>query len=96
MNHYSSIIPNNSNYMYRNSSSNFNSNSFPYNSYQNSTDDRFFLTPFLFGGLAGTALGYGIANNNQINRPPCCGWQQMPYYYPQQFPTFSNTNSFYY
>ena len=30
-------------------------------------DERCFLAPFLFGGLAGTALGYGIANNNQIN-----------------------------
>lgn len=30
-------------------------------------DERFFFAPFLVGGLAGTALGYGIANNNQIN-----------------------------
>ena len=29
--------------------------------------------PFVVGGLAGTALGYGIANKNQINNPrPCC------------------------
>ena len=33
---------------------------------QASSDDRFFFAPFLVGGLAGTALGYGIANNNQI------------------------------
>ena len=26
-------------------------------------DDRNLLVPFLFGGVAGTALGYGIANN---------------------------------
>ena len=94
MNHYNSIIPNNSNYMYRNDT--LYSNSFPYGGYQSSADDRFFLTPFLFGGLAGTALGYGIANNNQINRPPCCGWQPMPYFVPQQYSTFNNTNSFYY
>ena len=33
----------------------------------NSDEERFFFAPFLIGGLAGTALGYGIANNNQIN-----------------------------
>lgn len=40
--------------------------------------ERFFLAPFLVGGLAGTALGYGIANNN---RPP------YPMYPPMMFPT---------
>lgn len=89
------IIPNNSSTMYRNTSSLQNS-SYSYGSYPSSENDRFFLAPFVVGGLAGTALGFGIANNNQLNRPPCCGWQPMPYYYPQQVPTFSNTNSFYY
>ena len=84
---YKNIIPNNYQSMYRNN---------PQTLYNN--DDRFFLTPFVVGGLAGTALGYGIANNNQLNnRPPCCGWQMMPMpYYSQGYPTFSNTNSFYY
>ena len=89
------IIPNNSTTMYRNVGSLQNS-SCSYGNYQNPEDDRFFLAPLVVGGLAGTALGFGIANNNQLNRPPCCGWQPMPYYFPQQYPTFSNTNSFYY
>ena len=44
-----------------------------YNNYQdsfmyaNNDDDRFFFAPFLVGGLAGTALGMGIANNNQTS-----------------------------
>lgn len=54
----------------------------PYtNSYPNATGgegERFFLAPFLVGGLAGTALGYGIANNN---RPP------YPMYPPMMYPT---------
>ena len=61
--------------------------------------DRFFFAPFLVGGLAGTALGYGIANNNQINNNgrPCCGFYPMPYPgpFPTTFPTY-NTNTFYY
>lgn len=85
------IIPNNSITMYRN----------------NPNDgDRFLLTPFLFGGLAGTALGFGIANNNQINRPPCCGMppvmpippiyiQQTPYPVQQPYNNFNGTNTFY-
>ncbi len=40
--------------------------------------ERFFLAPFLVGGLAGTALGYGIANNN---RPP------YPMYPPMMIPS---------
>lgn len=89
------IIPNNSSAMYRNTSG-LQSNNYTYGSYQNSEDDRFFLSPFLVGGLAGTALGFGIANNNQINRPPCCGWQMMPFFPQQQFTNFNNTNSFFY
>lgn len=44
----------------------------------NGNGERFFLAPFLVGGLAGTALGYGIANNN---RPP------YPVYPPMMYPT---------
>ena len=39
----------------------------------NQDDERFFLAPFLLGGIAGTALGYGISNN---------GNNQNGYYYP--------------
>lgn len=94
---YNYIIPNNSNGMYRNTNG-LQGNSYSYDVYQDTNDERFFLAPLVVGGLAGTALGFGIANNNQLNnRPPCCGWQMMPMpYYPQQYPTFSNTNSFYY
>ena len=46
---------------------------FMYTNYPNNTtyyneDDRFFLAPFLIGGLAGGALGYGIATNNNNKR----------------------------
>ena len=61
-------------------------------------DERFFWAPFVVGGLAGTALGYGIANNNQINpKGGCC--MQPVYYYPvtQQIPApYSYNNNFYY
>lgn len=65
-------------------------------------DDRFFLAPLVVGGLAGTALGYGIANNNQLNHmgQPCCMQPMM--YYPQpmyQQPymySSTNSNNFYY
>lgn len=59
-------------------------------------DDRFFLAPFVVGGLAGTALGYGIANNNQINKGGCC--MQPVYYYPPQqpMPYMYSSNNFYY
>ena len=61
-------------------------------------DERFLWAPFVFGGLAGTALGYGIANNNQLNngsyRPPMYG--PVPFYpvYPTS-PTYSSTNYYY-
>ena len=82
-----------------------NSNITNYGSVNN--DDRFFLAPFLVGGLAGTALGYGIANNNQINRPPMLYGpfypNQQPYIinqpYPVQYPinsTYTSSNNFYY
>lgn len=61
-------------------------------------DDRFLWAPFVFGGLAGTALGYGIANNNQLNN----GSYQQPNYGPIPFypaypiyPTYSSTNYYY-
>lgn len=56
-------------------------------------DERGFFIPFVVGGLAGGALGYGIANNNFLshqNNPgfyppmrPCCGmpYPAMPYPY---------------
>lgn len=95
------IIPNNSNTMYRN-----------YNDYAtydiNNGENRFFLGPLLVGGLAGTALGYGIANNNQMNNNNncCCGnchsgfipypvpvtYQNYPNNYPNNFSNFSNNN----
>lgn len=59
-----------------------------YNGYYN---ERGFWVPFAIGGLAGGALGYGIANNNSqnknypvyVNRPPYMMMQPpfMPYYY---------------
>lgn len=71
-------------------------------------DERFFLGPFLVGGLAGTALGYGIANNNQM-KGGCCPQaffipQPQPYQYqyqtPNQYPYMYNSttssNNFYY
>lgn len=65
----------------------------PYtNSYTTTTagdGERFFLAPFLVGGLAGTALGYGIANNN---RPPYPMYP--PIYYPTPYPVY--TTNYYY
>ena len=60
-------------------------------------DERFFWAPFVVGGLAGTALGYGLANNNQIQNQP------MAYYYPTYpmypnyhvYPTYSTSNYYY-
>lgn len=87
---YKYSIPNNSRYMYRNNTTLQN---YPYtNNYNN--DERFFWAPFVVGGLAGTALGYGIANNNQLNNGnynnngvPCCGG----YYYPMPYyPMYTN------
>lgn len=71
----------------------------------NPQDERFFWAPFVVGGLAGTALGYGIANNNQINHNyhgggGCCGGPVyfIPQPQMQPFPTMysSNSNNFYY
>ncbi len=52
-------IPNNGNYTYRTSSNN-SSNAGYY-------DERGFWIPFVVGGLAGGALGYGVANNNFLS-----------------------------
>ena len=74
-----------------------------YAQYTTEDGERFFWAPFVVGGLAGTALGYGIANNNQINNgnKPCCGGgfypvYPTPYYspYPNNFSSFNN-NYFY-
>ena len=63
-----------------------------YNGY-NTEDERFFLAPFLFGGLAGTALGYGIASNNQNNYPMYPIYPVYPAY--PMYPTYSSTNYYY-
>ena len=87
---------------------NQNNNFYPTNPqefYPEAQDERFFFAPFLVGGLAGTALGYGLANNNNQfnNQGQCCGQPmffvpQQPMMYPQPYNTFSSTNSnnFYY
>ena len=60
-------------------------------------DERCFLAPFLFGGLAGTALGYGIANNNQINHQNMYPIYPMYPVYPTTpvVPTYSSYNYYY-
>lgn len=63
-------------------------------------DERFFWAPFVVGGLAGTALGYGIANNNQLNNgtlQPVYPMYPYPAYqaYPVM-PSYSNSNNYYY
>lgn len=56
-------------------------------------DDRFLFAPFILGGIAGTALGYGFAsNNNQNNYYPYPVYPSYPVY-----PTYpTNTNNYYY
>ena len=54
--------------------------------------ERFFWAPFVVGGLAGTALGYGIANNN-YNRPPV---YYQPYYYQPYYPPYQMSGPYYY
>lgn len=59
-------------------------------------DERFFWAPFVVGGLAGTALGYGIANNNQNNQPAYYPYPPMvPIYSYPVYPTYSS-NTYYY
>ena len=43
-------------------------------------DERGILIPFLFGGVAGTALGYGIANNNMYKNSSGPQYYFQPYY----------------
>lgn len=82
-------------YSYRNSSYDMNNKNYP-NYVYDANGERFFWAPFVVGGLAGTALGYGIANNNQINN------QNKPYYtyYPMYpvtyYPNAFTYNNFYY
>lgn len=60
-------------------------------------DERFFLAPFLFGGLAGTALGYGLANNNNNSMmvPMYPIYPVYPTTYPM-VPTYSSNTNYYY
>ena len=66
----------------------------------NPNDDRFFFAaPFLLGGLAGGALGYGLANNNNQNNY----YQPYPYPVPvypvnncPNCPGSTNNNYYYY
>ena len=99
---HSYSMPNNMNSMYRNDNSYVTYDNYPY---QNTTyqgeDDRFFFAPFLVGGLAGTALGYGIANNNQLNSNKCCYQPMMwqPMYqpmYPAPYAISSSSNNYFY
>ena len=81
---YNNIIPNNYQSMYRNNQTLYNNG------------DRFFLAPFLVGGIAGTALGYGLANNNQQNN--FGGYYPQPIYpMPIPYPCCGNNyhNNFY-
>lgn len=88
------------NYDLRNNKGIDGNNLYSQNYYPEAQDDRFFLGPFLVGGLAGTALGYGIANNNQIGNMP----YPQPMYFvpaPQQFNQpcpymYSSNNNYYY
>ena len=73
---------------------NYGSNSNPYPS----DGDRFLWAPFLVGGLAGTALGYGIANNQMSNQTFYPVYPMVPattYSYPM-VPTYTTSNNYYY
>lgn len=87
----------------RNSNPSFSNNTYYANNnqgfYPEAQDDRFFLAPFVVGGLAGTALGYGIANNNQLNNNSNCCGQPMMFYQPINYPQpymYSNNTNYYY
>lgn len=91
-------------YNYNNTMMRGNDGSYPIG-YQVEGEDRFFWAPFVVGGLAGTALGYGIANNNQLNNnnnnnngQPCCGgYYYYPVYQSPYYPgSLNNFNNFYY
>ena len=77
---------------------------YPYNDIRNNNmmirnqgigDERFFWAPFVVGGLAGTALGYGIANNNQINNQGYYYYPQ-PMYYPYPTYVYPSQNTYYF
>ena len=58
-------------------------------------DDRFLLAPFLLGGLAGTALGYGISTNNKPQYYPVYPmYPVFPTYYG--YPTYTTSNNYFY
>ena len=90
--------------MYPNYGRNYESNQL-YNNYPSPyevNDERFLWAPFLFGGLAGTALGYGIANN-QMNNQGGYVYPVYPMYptYPMYstypiYPTYSSNTNYYY
>lgn len=65
-------------------------NNFYQEPYAMPNDDRFLFAPFILGGIAGTALGYGIANNNQNNYYPV-----YPSYPVYQYPTYPINNYYY-
>lgn len=74
------------------------------NGYPEYSEDRFLIAPFLLGGVAGTALGYGIASNqgNQGNTyyPVYPMMPYYPTYYAgstySTYPTYSTSNNYYY
>ena len=55
-------------------------------------EQRGLFFPFVVGGLAGTALGYGIANNNYY-RPPV---YYQPGYYQPYYPPYQMSGPYYY
>ena len=67
-------------------------------------DERFFGIPFIIGGLAGGALGYGIGayQNNQGNTYyPVYPVTYPTYYNPvyttyPTYPTYQTSNNYYY
>ena len=82
---YKNIIPNNYQSMYRNN-----------NQVVYKDGDRFFLAPFVVGGLEGTALGYGLANNNQLNNYHGGYYPQPIYPMPYNYPCCGNNyNNFF-
>ena len=61
--------------------------------YSTQEEDRFLLAPFLLGGVAGTALGYGISQNNQNQYYPMPVYPVYPY---PPCPNCNNINYYYY
>lgn len=65
-----------SNYTYKNNRAQQQNNSAGY------YDERGFWIPFVVGGLAGGALGYGVANNNFLSN----NYNNQPVPYPIFYP----------